>query len=71
MVIVNQESREVLVEGVKVSSENLFLSIEHVLLSNDIDPQPISFLKVPDSCKKKLLSKDWYWNGTKIVAQQS
>ncbi|WP_297813708.1 hypothetical protein [uncultured Helicobacter sp.] len=71
MTIINQESREVLVEDVKVSSENLFLSIEHILLSNEIEAQPISFLKVPDSCKKILLSKDWYWNGAKLVIQKN
>lgn len=66
MTIINQETRNILVENVKVSQENLILGIEHALLSNDIDAQRVSFLKVPESCKKVLFSKDWYWNGAKL-----
>ncbi|MCI5969275.1 hypothetical protein [Helicobacter sp.] len=66
MTIINQQTRNVLVENVKVSKENLILGIEHALISNDIDAQRVFFLKVPESCKKMLFSKDWYWNGTKL-----
>ena len=66
MTIINQETRDVLVENVKASPENLILGIEHALISNDIDPQRVFFLKVPESCKKALFSKDWYWNGSKL-----
>ena len=66
MTIINQETRGVLAENVKVSPENLLLAIEHALLSSDADPQRVFFLKVPESCKKKLFSKDWYWSGTKL-----
>ncbi|MDA3967049.1 MULTISPECIES: hypothetical protein [Helicobacter] len=68
MTIISHESQEVLVDGIKASSlENLTLSIEHALLSNDIEPQRIFFLKVPETFKKFLYSKDWYWNGRKLV----
>lgn len=67
MTIINQETQEVLIENVSIaSSENMILSIEHTLLSNDIEPQKVFFLKVPDSLKKKLYSKDWYWDGSKL-----
>ncbi|WP_299545840.1 hypothetical protein [uncultured Helicobacter sp.] len=66
MTIINQETRDILVENVKVSPENLILGIEHALISKDIDAQRVFFLKVPESCKKMLFSKDWYWNGVKL-----
>ncbi|TLD84444.1 hypothetical protein LS70_002540 [Helicobacter sp. MIT 11-5569] len=66
MTIINQETRDVLVENVKVTPENLMLGIEHALISNDIEAQRVFFLKVPESCKKTLFSKDWYWNGSKL-----
>lgn len=66
MTIINQETRDVLVENVKASPENLILGIEHALISNEIEAQRVFFLKVPDSCKKILFSKDWYWDGSKL-----
>lgn len=67
MTIISQASQEVLVEHCKIASaENLILSIEHSLLSADIEPQRVFFLKVPQEFKKKLYSKNWYWNGTKL-----
>ena len=46
MTIINQENGEILVQNVKVSSlETLFLSIEHALKTNEIEPQRIFFLK--------------------------
>lgn len=70
MTIINRESREVLIDNIKVSEDNIFLSIEHILHSRDVEAQAISFLKIPNSCKKILLSKDWYWNGSKLIAQK-
>ncbi|MBX7490481.1 hypothetical protein [Helicobacter turcicus] len=66
MTIINQETRDILVENVKVTPENLILGIEHSLISNDIEAQRVFFLKVPESCKKALFSKDWYWDGSKL-----
>lgn len=67
MTIISYESQEVLLSGVRAASlENLTLSIEHALSSNDIEPQRISFLKVPDEFKKFIYSRDWYWNGSKL-----
>ena len=66
MTIINQETRDVLVENVKASPENLILGIEHALISNEIEAQRVFFLKVQDSCKKILFSKDWYWDGSKL-----
>lgn len=65
MTIINQETRDVLVENVKASPENLILGIEHALISNDIDPQRVFFLKC-QSLAKGSFSKDWYWNGSKL-----
>lgn len=71
MTIINQENGEILVQNVKVSSlETLFLSIEHALKTNEIEPQRIFFKKIPQEAKKKLLSKDWYWNGSKLEIYQ-
>lgn len=67
MTIISQDSQEILVEHCKIASaENLILGIEHSLLSADAEPQRVFFLKVPPEFKKKLYSKDWYWNGTKL-----
>ncbi len=67
MMIVNQESHEVLIPNVKVSSpQTLFLSIEHALKSYDIEPQRIFFKDIPQEYKRNLLVKDWYWNGVKL-----
>lgn len=67
MTIVNQESHEVLIPDVKVSSlQTLFLSIEHALKSYDIEPQRIFFKNIPQEYKRNLLTKDWYWNGVKL-----
>ncbi|HJF82736.1 hypothetical protein [Helicobacter pullorum] len=71
MTIINQENGEILVQNVKVSSlETLFLSIEHALKTNEIEPQRIFFKNIPQESKKKLLSKDWYWNGSKLEIYQ-
>ena len=71
MTIINQENEEILVQNVKVSSlETLFLSIEHALKTNEIEPQRICFKNIPQEAKKKLLSKDWYWNGSKLEIYQ-
>ncbi|CAM2895686.1 hypothetical protein [Helicobacter burdigaliensis] len=67
MKIISQASQEVLVEHCKITSaENLILSIEHSLLSADVEPQRVFFLEVPQEFKKRLYSKNWYWNGTKL-----
>ena len=48
MTIINQENGEILVQNVKVSSlETLFLSIEHALKTNEIEPQRIFFKNIP------------------------
>lgn len=71
MTIIDQENGEILVQNVKVSSlETLFLSIEHALKTNEIEPQRIFFKNIPQEAKKKLLSKDWYWNGSKLEIYQ-
>ena len=64
MTIINQENGEILVQNVKVSSlETLFLSIEHALKTNEIEQQRIFLKNITQEAKKKLLSKDWNWNG--------
>lgn len=68
MTIVNKDSQKVLVEDVKINDmDHLMTSINFALSTNDIEPQKVFFLKVPDFCKKKLYSKDWYWNGTEVT----
>lgn len=67
MTIINQETEEILVDNVHISEGNVKLSIEHALMSHSIDEQRVFFKKVPEFCKKKIYSKDWYWNGSKLV----
>lgn len=71
MTILSQETQQILVKDVKISSlENLTLSIEYILHSKEIEPQRVCFLKVPQSCKKFLYSKDWFWDGEKLLVYQ-
>ncbi|AWI34352.1 hypothetical protein [Helicobacter apodemus] len=71
MTVLSQETQQILAEDVKVSSlENLTLSIEYILHSKEIEPQRVCFLKVPQSCKKFLYSKDWFWDGEKLLIYQ-
>ena len=67
MTIINQETEEILIDNLNISEDNIMLSIEHALMARDIEEQRVFFKKVPDFCKKKLYSKDWYWNGNKLV----